>query len=151
MAVDPFTIISTAIIDAFNAEFAAEGFVMIPDRLHESLGRRRVDVGVSPTEDAPNMRNRIAEEMYVEVQFYGLWDESIDPETQVDPSVVTGYAARLKEALRTARAQDPGTAAVWFFDVDRTRYPNDPTGNKTRFEMTIRAWGNNQNLVETTA
>ena len=146
-----FTIISDAVIAAFNAEFAAEGFVMIPDRLHESLGRKRVAVGISPDEDSPNSRTRIAEEHYLTVQFYGLWDERIDPETQINPSIVVGYASRLKEALRQTQVADPGTDAVWYFDVDRVRYPNDPTGNKSRFEMTIRAWGSNQNLVETTA
>jgi hypothetical protein len=146
-----FTLISNAVIAAFNDEFAAEGFTMIPDRLHESLGRRRVAVGISPDEDTPNIRTRIAEQFYVTVQFYGLWDEKIDPETQINPSVVVGYAARLKEALRRTQVSDPGTSAVWYFDVDRTRYPNDPTGNKSRFEMSIRAWGNNSNLIETTA
>lgn len=148
---DPFPTIAAAIIAAFDAEFAAEGFTMIPDRLHESLGRRRVAVGISPDEDTPNMRNRLAEEHYVTVQFYGLWDERIDPETQINPTTITGYANRLKDALRVAQENTAGTGSMWYFDVDRTRYPNDPTGNKTRFEMTIRAWGNNQNLVETTS
>lgn len=148
---DPFPIIADAIIAAFNAEFAAEGFTMIPDRLHESLGRRSVAVGISPDEDHPNMRNRIAEEHYVTVQFYGLWDERIDPETQINPATITGYARRFKDALRVLQQAMPGTGSMWYFDVDRTRYPNDPTGNKTRFEMSIRAWGNNQNLVETTS
>lgn len=148
---DPFPVIAAIVIDAFNAEFAAEGVVLIPDRLHESLGRKSVAAGISPTEDTPNMRNRLAEEHYLEIQFYGLWDERIDPGTQINPATITGYANRLKDALRRAQGAEGGTGSVWYFDVDRTRYPNDPTGNKTRFEMTIRAWGNNQNLVETTS
>lgn len=146
-----FETVATAIIGVFNTEFAAEGFTMIPDRLHESLGRERVAVGVSPVEDVSSPRNRIVQETWAEVQFFGLWTNEIDPETVVNPYVITGYAERLRDALRRSQATDPGTGRVWYFDVDRIQYPNDPTGNKTRFVATIRAFGNNSNLVETTS
>lgn len=146
-----FKIVSDAVISVFNAEFAPEGFVMIPDNLHEALGRYRVDVGIAPTDDSPMVTNRIAREMRMEVKFYGLWTDEISPDTMVDPTPITEYAERLMDALRRSQATDPGSGKVWYFDVDRVQYPNDPTGNKTRFIMTIRAFGNNMNLVETTA
>lgn len=149
MSDSAFQEIAEAVIATFEAEFAAEGFKMIPDRLHESLGRYRVDVGISPTEEAPTIRDRNTENHYVLVQFYDLWDEKIDPTTQVNPYKITAYAERFKRALRDS--QDPGTGRVWYFDVDRILFPNDPTGNKSRFEMTIRAWGGNSNLIETGA
>lgn len=147
----PFETVATAVIGVFNTEFAPEGFVMIPDRLHESLGRNSVAAGVSPVEDVANSRNRVVQETWVEVQFFDLWTDEIDPTTMVNPFTITGYAERFRDALRRAQAQDPGTGQVWYFDVDRVQYPNDPTGNKSRFVMTIRAFGNNSNLVETTA
>lgn len=146
-----FETVAEAIIAVFNAEFAAEGYTMIPDRLHESLGRRRVDVGISPEDDTPQMRDRLAEDSRVLVQFYGLWTDEIDPTTQVNPYAITAIADRFKNALRQAQRDFLGTGQVWYFDVDRTTYPNDPTGNKSRFHMEILVRGNNSNLIETTA
>lgn len=146
-----FETVATAIKTVFETEFAAEGFKMIPDRLHESLGRERVAVGIAPTEERANLRSRIMSEHWLEVQFFDLWTDEISPDTMVNPFKITGYAERFKDALRRSQATDPGTGSVWFFDVDRITYPNDPTGNKTRFVATIRAFGNNSNLVETVA
>lgn len=123
---------------------------MIPDRLHESLGRYRVDVGVSPEEDSPWMRDRFVADARILVQFYDLWTDQIDPKTQVNPYRITGFADRFKRALK-ATGQAPATDRAWYFDVDRTSYPNDPTGNKTRFHMEILVRGNNSNLIETTS
>lgn len=146
-----FESIATAVMAIFEAEFAPEGFTMIPDRLHESLGRYRVDVGISPEDETPTLRDRNTKHHMVLVQFYDLWTDEIDPTTQVNPYKITGYADRFQAALRAGQQAFAGTDRVWYFDVDRVRYPNDPTGNKTRFEMTIRAWGDNNNLVETTS
>lgn len=146
-----FESLAASLKTVFDTEFTAEGFTMEADRLHESLGRYSVAVGVSPIEERAVSNNRLVSEHWIFVQFYGLWDDAVDPTTQVDPSVITGYAERFKSSLRVAQATDPHTDMVWFFDVDRIQYPNDPTGNKTRFEATIRAFGNNSNLVETSA
>lgn len=146
----PFEAVASAIISVFNTEFAVEQFTMIPDELHESLGRKRVDVGIAPVEDLVQTSNGIVQETWVEIKFYNLWKQEIDPNTQINPYIITGYADRLRNALRVARIQDPGTDQVWFFEVRRVQYPRDPTGNKSRFVMTVRALGSNSNLVETT-
>lgn len=143
-----FETAATAIISIFNAEFAAEGFVMIPDRLHDSLGRYRVDVGISPDEERPMMRDRNTAEHYLTVQFFGLWTDEISPDTQVNPFKITGYAERFKTALRDASV--PSSGSLWYFDIDRLQFPDDPTGNKSRFVASIRAFGNNTGLIETT-
>lgn len=150
MAASPFQEIAEAIIAIFNAEFAAEQFTMIPDRLHESLGLNRVDVGIAPVEDYPSAANSIQQETYVEIRFYDVWKKEISPTTQVNPYTIAAYAERLKEALRHP-ASTPRSGAVWFFDVRRTQYLPDPTGNNSRFHMTIRAYGDNAALIETTA
>lgn len=140
-------------MSVFNAEFAPEGFTMIPDKIHESLGLERVEVGIAPVEDVVMDRNAIVQETWVEVRFYDLWSKEwgASPDIQVDPRRITGFAERFRSALRRTKATDPGTSSVWYFDVRRTAYPDDPTGNKSRFHMTIRAYGNNAGLVESTA
>lgn len=151
LASSPFEAVAIAIKAVFDATFAAEQFVMIFDDLHESLGREYVAVGISPTEDLTRTTNALVQETWVEVKFYDLWRQEISPDTVVDPVTITAYAERFRNALRIASASDPGTGQVWYFDVRRITYPRDPTGNKTRFVATIRAFGNNSNLVETVA
>lgn len=150
MAGSAFERVATSVKAVFDAEFATEQFRMQFDNLHEAVGRDRVAVGIAPVEDRANARTRIMQEAWLEVKFYGLWDDTIAPDTVINPFKITAYAERLRDALRRSQATDPGTGQVWFFDVDRTQYPNDPTGNKSRFVMTIRAFGNNANLTETT-
>ncbi len=147
----PFETVATAVKAVFDAEFAAEGYTMIFYNLHESLGRTRVDVGIAPIEDLVSNNNWLVQETWVEVRFYHLWKQEIQPTTVVNPVQVAAYAERFRDALRRAQAQDPGTGQVWFFNLRRVTYPNDPTGNKTRFHATIRAFGNNSNLIETSA
>lgn len=146
-----FESIANAIKTAFETEFTVEGFKMSFDNLHESLGRHRVEVGIAPSEERATLANRVTGEHWVEVKFYGLWTDEISPDTVVNPTKITGYAERFKDALREAQDSFGGTGRVWYFDVDRIQYPNDPTGNKTRFVATIRAFGNNSNLIETTS
>lgn len=147
----PFQTIAEAVIDTFNAEFADEGFVMIPDRLHESLGLKRVDVGIAPVEEYPQASDALVQETWAEVRFYDIWKKEITPNTQVNPYRITGFAERFRDALRRAQTTDPRTGQVWYFDVRRVQYPPDPTGNSSRFHMTIRAFGNNSGLIETAA
>lgn len=149
---DPFTLIATALKQIIETEFAAEAFTVVFDNLHESLGRTRVDIGVAPIADEVRASNKVVQETSVELKFYDLWPQQISPETVVNPSRITGFAHRFREALRNARGfTDPQTGEVWFFSLERIAYPNDPTGNKTRFVATIRGLGNNNALVETTA
>ncbi len=151
MADSPFEAVSNTIKTIFDAEFAVEQFQLIHDELHESLGREYVAAGVAPLEDVIQTKSRIVQETWVEVKLYDLWTQEISPDTVVDPRKITKYAERFREALRTAQTPNPGTNQIWFFNVVRTQYPRDPTGNKTRFVMTICAYGNNSNLIETTA
>lgn len=149
MTVSPFQIAAEGIIAAFNDEFSAEGFVMIPDKLHESRGRRRVDVGVSPLRDTLMPNNSVVQNTIIFVQFYDIWDEKISPDTQVNPYTITGYAERFRECVQRSQVQYEGSSQVWYFDVQSIEYPDDPTSNKTRFEATVCAYGNNSGLVET--
>jgi hypothetical protein len=141
--------VATALQQIIATEFADEGFTAIRDNQHESLGRTRVDIGIAPAEDYPAEDIEVTQETYLEIRFYDLWTQEITPETVVDPARIAGFAERLKKAIFASTATDPGTDEVWYFSVKRTTYANDPTGNKTRFHMVIKAFGNNAGLVET--
>lgn len=142
--------IATALQAIIADEFEPEGFTAIRDNLHESLGRTRVDIGIAPVDERDWDRAALANEIFVEVRFYGLWTPEISPETVVDPADIAGYATRFADACRRASANAAGSSRVWYFSVVRITYPSDPTGNKSRFHATIRAYGNNPGLVETT-
>jgi hypothetical protein len=148
-AASPYEVVATALKTIIDTEFAPEGFTAIHDNLHESLGRERVAIGIAPVEDEVTDRNNVVQETLLEVKFYLVWKPEISPETQVNPFQIAEYAQRFRDACRQARNATPGTDMMWFYDVQRVQYPNDPTGNKTRFVATVRALGNNAGLVET--
>lgn len=127
---------------------APEQIVAIHDKLHESLGLEGVEVGISPMRQVPQPGQRNVMETYVFVQFYDLWEKEVDPEQQVDPRRITGFAHRFMQAVERAQAGVPGTSEAWYFDVDSVTYVDDPTGNKTRFEATVRARGDNAAMFE---
>lgn len=131
-----------------NAEFAPENFVVINDHLHESLGNGGTRLGTSPNRSRPLASNDLVMTHEILFQFYGRWKDDIDPTTKVDPLVIETYAERFMRALEASA--HAGTDRMWYYRVTEINYPQDPTGNKTRFEATILAYGNNPVLVETT-
>lgn len=144
---DPYSQMADAIEAAVLTEFDDLTYLtVVHDRIHESLGSDgRYWVGISP-DDEPS--GGIDMSITATIQFYGPFHPDVDPFQQVDPRDITNKAERLRRALADVRTT--GTPHVWFFDVVTTRYPEDATGNKTRFEMTVTGRGNNSGLVETT-
>lgn len=131
-----------------NAEFAAEHITAINDRLHESLGVDGTRVGTSPNRQRPLPGQELVMTYEIHVQFYLKWRSEIDPKTRVDPAPIETYAERFLRAIQGNPRV--GDARLWFFKVTDINYPLDPTGNKTRFEATVLAYGNNSGLMETT-
>lgn len=148
MAASPYQQVAEALELIINNEFAPEGVVATHDNLHAALGQTRVAVGINPIYDQVNGRNTTAMEIWAEVKYYDLWTQEIDPTTVVDPRDIAAKAERFRQAVQAARVT-AGNDQVWFFDVMRIEYPNDPTGNKSRFVATLRAFGNNSGLLET--
>jgi hypothetical protein len=151
MAGSPYEVVATALKTIIDTEFAAEGIKAIHDNIHESLGRRRVSVGIAPDYEASWARDAQVQETWITVKFYDLWTDEITPETVVNPLKITAYAERFRDAIRRARVNDVATGQMWFFDLQRVNYTDDPTGNKSRFVASIRAYGNNSGVVETSA
>lgn len=144
---DPYTQVADLIETTIRAEFNDEQYInVIHDRIHESLGSDgMLHVGISPEDENSG---GIEMEVNVLIQFYGPHILDVNPNEAVDPRIISNKAERLRQALSEVRTV--GTPQVWFFDVNTTRYPLDATGNKSRFEMTIQACGNNSAyLVET--
>jgi hypothetical protein len=143
---------ANALKTIIDTEFAAEGLVAIHDELHESLGSQGTVIGISTDErgDVVNAANGLVLETWIQVRFQGGYNLQVNPSQTVDPRIITNYAERLRRAIRTANSPHFGTSQAWYYQITEIRYPRDPTGNKTRFFATIRAYGNNSALVETT-
>jgi hypothetical protein len=145
----PETEARNALIAMLAAEFAAEQFPIKDDKLHRSLGSNGTTLGVYPDRTVSSARDRLVSEMSLVVQFYGKYDLRVDPQQTVSPSRIEDFADRFRNALRT-RNPDPNSPGVWYFTLERIEYPDDPTGNKTRFEAHLTARGNNGALLSET-
>jgi hypothetical protein len=145
--VAPETIAREALIEALRMEFAAEQFPVMDDKLHASLGEARTVLGVFPERSVSNSNDKYMTQFELVVQFYGKYNLEVNREETVSPSTIESFAERFRQSIR--EGVDPRTGQVWYFDLQRINYPDDPTGNKTRFEAFITARGNNSALLET--
>lgn len=144
----PETVARQAIKAALEAEFASEGFPVYDDRLHESVGGDgKTRIATSPIRSTPMASNKLVLIHEILVQFYGKWNKEVEPLQRVDPARIENFAERFRRAMQSSDPRDP---LAWYFDVREVAYPNDPTGNKTRFEARVAVMGNNTALIETT-
>lgn len=131
--------------------FGSESFPIKQGKLHGSYGAdSETTIGIFPTTStpgAPPTRNLLVQGSEITVQLYGKWEKEVDPLKVVDPTVVEERAERFRRQLKN---HDVDSSGVWFFNLLRVRYPDDPTGQKTRFEADVMAFGNNSALIETT-
>lgn len=132
-----------------DVEFAPETYTAVHDNLHPSVGREGTRIGIAPEEEAARAGNMLLNDMIITVKFYRRWDDEVDETKKVDPRPITEFAERFRQAVRGN--DQGGTDSFWYFNVVRIRYPNDPTGNKSRFEADVIAYGSNSALMETTS
>lgn len=144
----PYRVAAAGMEQIITTEFSAESVVPIHDELHESLGREGRVVGISIEREAPMARNRIVQDTFLKVQWFEKWTDEVDPAIVHDPRLIADLAYRLQVAIGAAQLTSSGD--FWYFNWESTDYPRDPTGNKTRFIMRVRAYSNNAGLVETT-
>lgn len=143
----PYAEAANAIKTIIDAEWTPEGWVAIHDNLHPAIGREGVRIGIAPEEEAARSGNMIQNDIVITVKFYTRWDDEVDYTKKVDPRIIAEHAERFRQALQDYNG--PHTSNVWYFNLLRIRYPNDPVGNKTRFEADMVAYGNNTALLET--
>ena len=143
---------STYVIAANALEaICASTFPAVPvshDNLHPALGVAGPRIGIAPIREPMNTRNKLVRESWIEIRYLDQWSKQVDPAQAVDPREIATKADLLLNAIRTTDVTVSGD--MWYFNVEGIEYPEDPTGNKSRFYMTVRAWGNNTSLVETT-
>lgn len=139
----PYHVAATALKTIIDGEFTDLNLLATHDCLHESLGTNGLVVGISPDDEQalPNDYNTAV--ITILVQWYDMWQKMVDPTQSVDPFDITAKADRFKRAVESFSATNAGTSEIWYFNVPLIRYPRDPTGNKTRFEAVIRAYGDN--------
>lgn len=145
----PETLARQALISMLEAEFAAEGYPVKDDKLHGSVGAWGPVIAVYPDRSMTSGANAFVNEMRLVVQFYDAFERKVDPNQEVSPSIIEGYADRFRNALRT-RNPDPNVGAAWYFMLDQIVFPPDPTGNITRFEAHLTVRGNNGALITET-
>lgn len=144
----PYAQVADRLKTIIDAEYATEGYTAIHDNLHSAVGQEGTRIGIAPETEEPRAGNMIQQDTMITVKFYRRWDPDVDYNKKVDPRVITEFAERFRNAIRT---QDQiGTDSAWYFNLIRIRYPNDPVGNKTRFEADLVAYGTNSALNETT-
>lgn len=133
-----------------DATFAPEGLVTAHDDLHESLGFQGARLGINPDERGDIVRgeNALVQETWIEVKLFGAWTKDVDPAQAVDPRAITLLAERFRRSIEASNQL--ATGSMWYYNLVQVRYPRDPTGNRTRFVASLRAFGNNASLVETT-
>lgn len=143
----PYRIAAAGLEQIITTEFPDLAVVPTHDELHESLGVTGRVVGISIDRELPGMRNRVVQETYLRVQWFEQWEKDVDPTVVKDPRLIADIAFRLQVALGKATLTSSGD--FWYFNWMSTEYPRDPIGNKTRFIMTVCAYANNSQLVET--
>lgn len=141
----PFHTIFNSLKTIIEAEFTDRSVTVVPDKLHPALGTERLEVGLSPVREVAMSGNEITLVSTVLLQWYDLWDKEVDPGQMVSPFPITELADRLRRAINAAG--NTGTSDVWYYKVTDISYDDDPTGNKTRFEATILAYGDNTEFV----
>lgn len=136
----PETASRTRVKQAIQTAFSAEGWTAGDDKFGRSMGKDDAHnhANISVTTDFARERPGKAHilDIAILVQFYLGYDAVPDETISRDNTIVEGYADRLRAQFAGAGARvDSGDA--WYLRVVGTEYPDDPTGNKTRFEMNI--------------
>lgn len=137
-----------AIKATIETEFAVENFEVLNDKLHESLGTEKAIAAVYPEAERPHSSG-IVSAFLVSVQVFMRWDPQIDPTQIVDPALIESWAWRLQRRMHTA--SNVNLPNVSYYVVNDVIYPDDPTGNKTRFVMGLTGYGHSPSLSETSA
>lgn len=146
----PYHVAATGIKSILENEFP--GIDARHDKLHESLGYNGLVVGISPLRTLPTPSREIQQELYIFVQWYDKWDKEVNNEQAVDPFAITEMAHRFHVAIeRDIKAMTDIGPEIWYYKVTGTEFPDDPTGNKSRFEATVLAYGDNLALTESIA
>jgi hypothetical protein len=139
------TIFRDRIMAALEDLFSSEGLIVYDDKLHASLGHENPVAGVFPIREAPSSRHQIYQEVRIGIQLYMHYDREINPEQTVSPKGIEEWVDRLlRDFDQSSNVNDPN---AWYWNVVDVNYLDDPTGNKTRAELTLIGFGPNQSIA----
>lgn len=137
------TLMRQRVKSVIEAAFSAEGWTVESTKLLRAAGRDgRNRVATSPLDSPEDSRVVVQLNVRVLLQVYLAFDDDLDENRVVDPSVIEGYADRIRTAMGAGSAGSGND--LWGLRVQRIDFPDDPTGHKTRLEATILGYGNNQ-------
>lgn len=142
------TELRNAIRTSVETEFAPEGLTVLDDKLHESMGTEAPIAGVYPEAERPHSSGVVGI-FIVGLQVFQRWDPQIDPAQKVDPALIEDWAWRLQRRMRPESTVNGEN--ISYYVVSEVLYPDDATGNKTRFVATLTGFGHNPSLMETAA
>lgn len=137
----PETLIRNRLVTILTNEFGGDGLKVYSDKLTRALGDDGHYAGVSPNSSQEATNDVLTLNMEFLVQVYRRYDPQIDYKQRVDPTTIESWADRFRVACKTQ--DDINQPEAWYFRIVRIDFPDDPTGNKTRFVATIRCFGNN--------
>lgn len=100
-----------------------------------------VRAAVWPGSAYENPRNVTELIVPVTLQLYLPYDAEPNEYLVVDPTVIEGYAGRLRAGFKNDSGGN--VAELWFLRLTRVEYPDDPTGNKSRLEAAIEGHAQN--------
>lgn len=136
------TSVRERVIEIVEDEFSDEGIIVANDKLPRAAGKDGVTVAAVYPESEYEKPNRVIELVVpVVLQMYLAYSAEPDETIVVDPTIIEGYADRLRSAFQTQSSNNTGD--MWFLRLTRIDYPDDPTGNKSRLEAQIEGHGNN--------
>lgn len=139
----PETLLRAWIKSVVEDEFSTEGFTVADDKLPRAAGMDgATHLACYPETAGERPQHAIQLDVRARLQLYMAYDASPDETIQVDPSVIEGYADRLRRAFKDN--SDGDTSDLWFLRLVNIDYPDDPTGNKSRLEASFQAFANNE-------
>ena len=141
MSVAPTTQARQHIQDILNAEFKTERISVRVGFTDNSLAQYGLVAAVYPISEEPQPDDRLALLTTIGVDFLTIWEPDPDVDRIVDPATIEDYAYRFRTAL--GAYQQTGTSTIWWFQLEELTYETDPTGNISRFNAVVVAYGQN--------
>lgn len=148
----PETKLRNMLLNLMESEFAAEGISVRDDKLLAATGEEGAVAGAYPDYAEPWSRDAQVQRTVVVIQIHNRFDPDWinTPDERVSPATIESWADRLRRRIKGIDGvPSDANPDGWFFLVERTLYPDDPTGNKTRLEMVVQGFSANASLVET--
>lgn len=146
----PETKLRQRVIEVLTEEFEAEGLEFRSDKLTDSLGQTGPVAAVYPGYAQERAGQQQVLDLVCYVQMFGQWRAVVEPEMVVDPTPLEEWAERVRRALRDADVAGPeADSHLWYFNVSRVDYTNDPGGNVSRLLATVVGEAQNPAIVPT--